>query len=62
MEIEEVIKNKDNKEFVLQAVKENGKFLDVVAPELQDDKEVVIAAMTQDAESLEFASKRLRKT
>ena len=29
MEVQEVINNKDNKEFILTVVKENGKFLDI---------------------------------
>ena len=60
MEAKEVIDNKDNKEFVLKAVAENGKFLDLVSPELQNDKEVVMTALKQDAESLEFASTTLK--
>ena len=60
LEEQEVIANKDNREFVLKAVSEKGKFLDLVSPELQDDKEVVMTALNQDAESLEFASDRLK--
>ena len=42
MNEKEVIENKNNKDVVLKAVSENGKFLDLVSPELQDDKEVVM--------------------
>ena len=49
MNEKEVIENKNNKDFVLKAVSENGKFLDLVSPELQDDKEVVMTALGQDA-------------
>ena len=37
MEAKDVIENKDNKEFVLKAVSENGKFLDLVSDELKND-------------------------
>ena len=60
MEIKDVIENKDDKEFVLKAVSENGKFLDLVSDELKNDKEVVMTALEQDPESLEFASDNLR--
>ena len=60
MNEKEVIENKNNKDFVLKAVSENGKFLDLVSPELQDDKEVVMTALGQDAEALEFASLNLK--
>ena len=55
MNEKEVIENKNNKDFVLKAVSENGKFLDLVSPELQDDKEVVMTALGQDAEALELS-------
>ena len=45
---EEVIENKNNKEFVLKALSDNGKFLELVSPELQNDKEVVMTALEQD--------------
>ena len=45
MTADEVIANKDNKEFALKAVSENGKFLDLVSPILQNDKEVVMTAL-----------------
>ena len=58
--IEEVIKNADNKEYALQVLKEQGKMLEFVSSELQDDEEVVKTALTQDGEALEFASDRLK--
>ena len=51
MDEKEVIKNKDNKEFILKAVSENGKFLELASKELQNDKEVVLKALEQDAEA-----------
>ena len=44
MEIEDINENKDNKEFILEAVKESGKNLELASEELQDDKEVVMEA------------------
>lgn len=38
MEIEDVIKNKDDKEFVLKAVQEKGKLLEFASERLQNDK------------------------
>ena len=57
---EEVIANKNNKEFALKAVAEKGKFLELLSLELQNDKEVVMTALEQDGESLEFASQMLK--
>ena len=45
METQDVIKHGDDKEFVLKAVKEKGKFLDIVSERLKDDKEVVNTAL-----------------
>ena len=60
MEIEDVIKNKDDKEFVLKAVQEKGKLLEFVSERLQNDKEVVIEALKQDGEAAEFISDELK--
>ena len=57
---EEVKEHSNDREFILKAVAENGKFLDLVSKELQNDKEVVMTALEQDAESLEFASNNLK--
>ena len=51
MEIEEIEKNSDNKEIILQAVRESGKNLELASEELQDDKEVVMEALKQDGEA-----------
>ena len=58
--IEEVKKNSDNKQYILQVVKEQGKMLEFASEKLQDDEEVVKTALMQDGESLEFASNRLK--
>ena len=60
MEIEDVIKNKDDKEFVLKAVQEKGKLLEFASERLQNDKEVVIEALKQDGEAAEFISDELK--
>ena len=41
MEIEEIQKNADNKEYILQKVAEQGKLLEFASPNLQDDEEIV---------------------
>ena len=56
----DVIEHRNDKEFILKAVAENGKFLDLASKELQNDKEVVMTALEQDPESLEFASTMLK--
>ena len=61
MEIEDVIRNKDDREFVIKAVQENDKFLEFVSPVFQNDREIVNLALDQDAESLEFASDKLKE-
>ena len=60
MEIQEVINNKDNKEFILKAVKESGKLLEFASAQLQNDEEVVKEALKQDGEALEFVSDNLK--
>mgnify|MGYP004491932531 CR=1 FL=1 len=52
---EEVIKNKNDKQFILKAVSENGKFLDLVSPELKNDKEVALATV-KNSESRRYKS------
>ena len=60
MEDKEEIEDYNNKEYVLKKVKENGKNLDLASQELQDDEDVVKAALEQTGEALEFASDRLK--
>ena len=59
-DVTEMKKNCDNKEYVMQAVKENGKLLEFAALEFHDDEEVVKAALEQDGEAMEFVSNRLK--
>ena len=60
IDIKEVKNNKENKEYILEVVKKQGKLLEFASEELQDDEEVVIEALKQDGEALEFASDRLK--
>ena len=45
MEIQDVIEHKNDKEYILEVVKENGKFLEFVSENLKDDEEVVKVAL-----------------
>ena len=45
MEVEDIIKNKDNKEYILKAVKERGKNLEYASENLQEDIDVVKEAL-----------------
>ena len=58
MELDET--RNDDKEYVLEQVKQKGSLLDFASDRLKDDREVVIAAVIQDGNSLEFASDRLK--
>ena len=60
MEIKDVIENRDNKEFVLKAVSENGKFLDLVSDELKNDKELALIAVKQNKQAYHFISEQLK--
>ena len=60
MDLEEIKQNKNNKEYMLNAVKEKGKILEYATEELKDDKELVLEALKQDGEALEFASEKLK--
>ena len=51
-EIQHVIDHKDEKEVILQAVKENGVLLEWASKSLQDDKEVVLEAVKNDRRSI----------
>ena len=60
MDIEEVKKNSNDKEFIMKAVSVEGKLLDYASDELKQDKDVVEAALNQDGEALEFVSDKLK--
>ncbi len=51
---------RNDKEVVLEAVKQGGWALEYTSDELKNDKEVVLEAVKQNGHALYFASKRLR--
>lgn len=51
----------ENKEFVLAAVKNNGRALYWASYDLRADKEIVLAAVKNDGSAIEFASYSLQK-
>jgi serine/threonine protein kinase len=51
---------KDDKDVVLEAVKQDGLFLVFASDKLKDDKDVVLEAVKQDGDSLVFASDKLK--
>ena len=51
---------RDDKEIVLEAVKENGRALQYASKLLRNDKEVVLEAVKQDGRPLEYASNELK--
>ena len=50
----------NNKNVVLEAVKQNGLALQFASEKLQDDKNVVLEAVKQNGWALQFASEELR--
>lgn len=60
IEITNMKKNKDNREYVLEVVKQNGKLLEFASEVLQDDEEIAKQAVHNNAEALEFVSDRLK--
>ena len=60
IEITNLKKNRENREYVLEAVSKQGSLLDFAAENLKNDKEVVLAAINNNPEALEFASDRLK--
>jgi hypothetical protein len=51
---------KSKKTFVIDAVTQNGAVFGFASVSLQDDEEVVLAAVTNDASALRYASDRLK--
>ena len=50
----------EDKELMLEAVKQNGQLLYYISEELRDDKEIVLEAVKNKGIILKYASKRLR--
>ena len=51
---------KNDREFVLQAVKKDGTALQYASKELQNDREIVMQAVKQNGSALQFASEELQ--
>ena len=60
IEVTNMRKNSDNREYVLEAVSKQGSLLDFADEMFKDDKEIVLAAVHNNPEALEFASDRLK--
>ena len=50
----------NNKEYVIEKVKETGILLEFASDQLKNDKSVVLEAIAQDGNALEFASTELK--
>ena len=60
IEITNMKKNSNNREYVLNTVKENGKLLEFASDTLKNDREIVYEAVKNNPEALEFASDTLK--
>ena len=60
IEITNMRNNSSDREYVLNAVKENGKLLDLADEKFKDDEEIAKIAVNNNPEALEFVSDRLK--
>lgn len=60
IEITKMRENRENREYVLKTVKENGKLLEFAEDSLKDDYEIAKEAVRNNPEALEFVSDRLK--
>ena len=60
-EVIQMRENSSNREYVLNAVKENGKLIEFADDIFKDDKEIMLLAIANNPEALEFASDRLKQ-
>jgi hypothetical protein len=60
IEVTKMKENCDNREYVLNNVKQNGKLLEFASEALKDDYEIASEAVKNNAEALEFVSDRLK--
>ena len=51
---------KNDKEFAIRLIKNNGETLEFLSCQLQDDEELVMSAVKQNGGALKFASQRLK--
>lgn len=61
IEITNIKKNYNNREYVLNAVSNQGNLLEFASEELKNDKEIVLAAIENNPEALEFVSDKLKE-
>ena len=61
IEVTNMKKNCENREYVLKTVKENGKLLEFASENLKDDREIALEAVLNNPEALEFVSDRLKE-
>ena len=52
---------KDDKEFIMSIIKNNGYILKYISERLQDDKEIVMASIKSNGGPLKYASERLQE-
>ncbi len=60
IEITNMRNNSSNREYVLNAVRKNGKLLDLADEKFKDDEEIAKIAVDNNPEALEFVSDRLK--
>ena len=60
IEVTNMKKNSNNRDYVLDAVSKQGSLLDFADDSFKDDKEIVLTAIHNNPEALEFASDRLK--
>ena len=60
VEITKMRENCNDRDYVLNAVSNQGSLLDFAAEKFKDDREIVLAAVNNNPEALEFASDRLK--
>ena len=60
IEITKMKQNSENREYVIENVKQEGALLEFASEELRDDKDVILEAIHNNPEALEFASDRLK--
>ena len=59
-EVENAIKNSNDKEYYYKLVETNPSFLEYASENIKDDKDIVLKAVNNDGGALEFASTRLK--
>ncbi|MNT61520.1 hypothetical protein D3C72_1991720 [compost metagenome] len=60
IEITEMKKNRQNREYVIENVSKQGSLLEFAEDKYKDDKDIVLMAIENNPEALEFASDRLK--